>query len=283
MNIILVGLCVITLTVQSVFKKLFDGNCKSGQLTFSALVSLFALLVFLIISKSADFTYAVIPYSVLFALCYALTTVKSIFALGCGSLAITSLIFSYSLIIPTFYGIIFWKEKIGLLQSVGILALLISLFLVRGEADKEKRGISAKWLIFVIISFFTNGFCSVIQRQQQIEFSGKYDTCFMIYALAFAVIILGAASVIFERKTVKQALKKGFILSSVCGISNGLTNLLVLICVAAIPASLFYPILSGGQLILVFLISVILFKEKFLKRQLFGLFSGFIVILLMNI
>ena len=97
------------------------------------------------------------------------------------------------------------------------------------------------------------------------------------------VIILGAASVIFERKAVKQVFKKGFLLSSVCGISNGLTNLLVLICVAVVPASLFFPILSGGQLILVFLISVILFKEKFLKRQLFGLFSGFIAILLMNI
>ena len=115
------------------------------------------------------------------------------------------------------------------------------------------------------------------------EFQNRLKTAKRLILQLKEMLLLYQKAILSEKSPQLQVFKKGFLLSSVCGISNGLTNLLVLICVAVVPASLFFPILSGGQLILVFLISVILFKEKFLKRQLFGLFSGFIVILLMNI
>lgn len=283
MNALLVSLCVITLCVQSVFKKKFNMKLEHAEFIFSTMVSFFALLFFLITSLGSVYNTEIIPFSFLFALCYATSTVAGTLALGCGSLAITSLILSYSLVIPTLCGIVLWDEKIGILQCIGIAILLISLFLIRSEPDIEKKGLSLKWLVFVSLSSVTNGFCSVIQRQQQITFSGSYDMSFMVIALIFVVIILGICAVIRERKLLKPALQHGIWLAFLCGSCNGATNLLVMLCVAIMPATLFYPVLSAGQLILVFIISVFGFKETFLKRQIWGLALGIAALVLMNL
>lgn len=283
MNALLIILCVITLTVQSVFKKKFSIKINHAEFTFSTLVSFFALLFFVITSVGAVYNTEIIPFSFLFSVCYAASTVTGTLALGCGSLAITSLILSYSLVIPTLSGIVLWNEEIGSLQSIGIVILLISLFLIRNKADTGKKKVSFKWLIFVATGSVTNGFCSVVQRQQQIVFGGIYDMSFMVIALAFVVLMLGVCAAIREWKQIKPALKHGTGLAFLCGACNGATNLFVMICVAMIPATLFYPVLSAGQLILVFVISVVGFKEKFLKRQIWGLALGIMALVLMNL
>ena len=59
------------------------------------------------------------------------------FALMLGSMTLTSLIVSYSVIIPCIYGIVFLKEPISICFVIGLLLLAISLFLV----NKGKSGV----------------------------------------------------------------------------------------------------------------------------------------------
>lgn len=139
MPILLISLCTVTLTVQQALKKQYSLRCSGGNYFFSALVSFFALLFFLLIPGKISLGTDILPYSAEFAAMFALATVFSVMALTIGSLAITSLVLSYSLIIPTLYGILFLNEKITPLKCGGILLLLVSLFLVRKQRMRIKQ------------------------------------------------------------------------------------------------------------------------------------------------
>lgn len=95
--------------------------------------------------------------------------------------------------------------------------------------------------------------------------------------------LLLVLSLVFERNTIVNALKKGTVLSAACGICNGATNYLVMVIIAAVASSVFFPVLSAGQLILTFIISVTLYREKFIPRQIAGLVCGLVSLILLNI
>ena len=285
MPILLIFLCTVTLTVQQVFKKQYSLRCAGGNYFFSASVSFFALLFFLLIPGKISLGTDILPYSAGFAAVFALATVFSVMALTIGSLAITSLVLSYSLIIPTLYGILFLNEKITPLKCGGILLLLISLFLVRAQTKEDNKASkpTVKWIIYVLIAFVANGMCSVVQNAQQRKFDGTQNSNFMILALIISTAVLFVLSLIFERNTILNALKKGTVLSAACGICNGATNYLVMVIIAAVASSVFFPVLSAGQLILTFIISVFAYREKFIHRQIAGLACGLVSLVILNI
>lgn len=285
MSILLILLCTATVTVQQVFKKQYSLRCAGGNFFFSTLVSFFALLFFLLTSGKISLGTDILPYSACFAVMYALATVCSVMALEIGSLAITSLILSYSLIIPTLYGFLFLNEEITALKCGGILVLLISLFLVRSKAKDEDKTSkpTAKWIMYVLLAFVFNGMCSVVQNAQQRRFIGMQNSNFMILALIISTAVLLVFSLIFERKTILNSLKKGTILAAACGVCNGATNYLVMVIMAMIASSIFFPVLAAGQLILTFFISAFAYREKFIPRQIVGLICGIVSLVLLNI
>ena len=125
--------------------------------------------------------------------------------------------------------------------------------------------------------------CSVVQNAQQRRFNGTQNSNFMILALIISTAVLLVLSLAFERHTILNALKKGTVLSAACGICNGATNYLVMVIIAAVASSVFFPVLSAGQLILTFIISVFAYKEKFIPRQIAGLACGLASLVLLNI
>lgn len=287
MPALLILLCVGTLSVQNIFTKQYNVKCPQGEYIYSAMKVLFALLFFVgfgLIAKDQLLSTEIVPYSLGFATTYTLATVTTVLAIKLGSLAITSLILSYSLMIPTLYGFIFNHEEITYFKSFGILFLLISLFLIRQKTVKsEEKKFSFKWLIYAVTAFATNGLCSVIQDAQSKRFDGEMNSAFMIYSLSISLVVLMILSVVFDRKVIKKSFKNGFVLAAAGGICNGATNLLVMVIIGLVSTSFFFPVLSAGGLVITFFISLFLYKEKFIPRQLAGLFCGLIALILLNI
>ena len=252
---------IISQVAQSVFIKLFGRRVRGGDVTFTAVMVLTVLVFFGFMAIGEPFSVEILPYSMLFAITYALGTLMYILAIKCGSMGLTALIISYSLMIPTLYGLIFWNEALDKIQIVGIIALCVSLFLVRDEAEPEKKKASAKWLIYMTLAFIGNGFCSVVQRQQQIRFSEKYDMSFMVASLAIASVIMIVSMIVMDRKDMKTALKGGAHYAVLCGVTNGTANLFVILTLGAglMSAALFYPVVAAGQTLLTFAVSVLLF------------------------
>lgn len=284
MPIISIIVTTFATSIQGAFKKRLNLKCKGCEFSVSSMITFFALVFFLIFSKGITFSVEFLPYSVIYSACYACASVTYVLALSCGSLALTQLIISYSCIIPLIYSLL-CGEKLGIFQIVGIAFLFLSLIVTyyRKNKPEEKNSFSFKWLLFAVPMFFSNGFCGVIMRMQQLKFERAYDNSFMIFSLILATIILLIAAVLRERGDLLKAIKVGAPLTAACGASNGIANYFGIICLALIPNAVYYPIKSAGELILTSMISIIIFKEKLRPAQYVGVALGVLALVFINL
>lgn len=272
MNVLILISVVITLTVQSVFTKSYSRNRKDVFL-YDAIYGVAAAVVFFVVCKGKlNYCAEIIPYIIAFAICFIICVFCNIMAVKTGSLALSSLVTSYSLIIPTLYGILFLHNVPTSLFYVGISLLLVSLFLVNYEKGEKK--ITKRWLVYVALAFVTNGLCSTIQNTQQIKFNGAYKSEFMFTVYVIVAIIMFIAALCFEKEDVKTVVNKFAFLALGCGIANGLTNLFVMMLSTRMPTSVMFPIISAGSILATALISYSVYKERFSKQQLIGILLG---------
>ena len=272
LNIIFLLIVVVTLTLQNVFKKSYSQRRKD-IFVFNTVYGIAAALLFLVFSKGEfNFCAEIIPYVLGFSVCFITCTFTSLMAVKTGSLALSSLIISYSLTIPTLYGILFLNNPTSLLFYTGIILLLVSLFLVNYEKGEKK--ITKRWLVYVAFSFVSNGLCSTIQNTQQIKFNGAYKSEFMLTVYILVAVVMGIAAMFTEKQEVKTALNKYTVLALACGIANGLTSLFVMMLSTRMPTSVMFPIISAGSILATALISNSVYKERFSKQQLIGILLG---------
>ena len=277
-------LIIVLVTLQTVTKKSFNGKISGGAFTFSAASTFFALVFFLItLPERFVFSTEYLPYSLAFATTYSVCNIFTFLSLTAGPVSLTSLISSFSLLLPSVYGLAFLGENISAWIIIGLVLLMISLVFINLENKGEEKKITLKWIIYVLISFFTNGCCSILQKVQQLNCDGLYKNDFMIVALIISTVVMFIAAFITEKKSVFQFLKKGIIPYSVCGISNGAVNYLVIFLSLKMAASVMFPVISAGGIILTLLLSIFLYKEKLSNNQIIGIIFGTLAVVFLNL
>ena len=282
MNWIYLITIIIGLALQNITKKVFAGKTeKNGEYTFSLISCIAAMLFFIITSSGFEWNVGILPYAGLFAVAYTLAVVSSLQAVSCGSLSLTSLITSYSLMLPTLYGMFFLKDPIKFGVIVGVIFLIISLFMINQK--QSHIPITPKWILYVIFAFVGNGMCSVFQKMQQVKFDGGFKNEFMILSLAISIVILCFFVLTKERKDIKVYAKNALMPASICGIMNGVVNLFVMILSNLMPISIMFPMISAGGIIVTYLTSLFLFKEKLTRRQFIGFIIGIGAVVFLNI
>ena len=284
-NGILLAVIVLFVSAQQVAKKSFSNRCRGGALTFSGCSCLAALAVFLVTSGGKlTFSPEFVGYSFAFAASYCVALVFGLLAIKTGPLSLSSLLSSFSLLIPTFYGIAVLQEQTGLLLYLGLALLLGALVLINFEKKGDKK-ITLRWILYVLLGFIGNGMCSTVQKIQQINLGGRYKSEFMILALMLCIAAIGILAVVTERRQIVPAVKKGAVYFIPCGLANGIVNFLVIYLSAPgrLAASVMFPVISAGGIVLTFLISVFLYKERLSKWQFLGSALGLISVILLNL
>lgn len=286
MEILCLCVIVICMSVQNVFSKLYTEKMQEkGVYTFSFLLTCAALIFFTVTAKDISFNKELLLYSMFFAVSYICAMVFVVAAMANGSLSITTLIVSYSLMIPTLYGLFALKDPVGKGFLPGIILLVISLLMMnikKGESNQATK-ISLKWVVFVTLTFLGNGMCSVVQKMQQTAFAGSCKNEFMILSLAIAALILGVLSVAVEGKDMKVCIKRDAGLAAVSGFANGGVNLLVMVLSGMMPVSVMFPLISASSITLTYLVSRFCMHEKFTKLQNIGFVVGIISVVFLNI
>ncbi len=280
--IYLIG-AVVAIAAQSIAKKVYNVKLGDrGAYTFSAVSVVAAALFFLFSSGfKLDFIGELVPYALLFGLGYGVALIGIFLAILHGSLSLTSLVTSYSLIIPTFYGIIFLGEDISVPFIIGLALLLVSLFLINSKKGDGK--ITLAWCIFALLAFVGNGACSTVQLVQQKDFGGAYKSEFMIIALSAVTVVLTTIALFSEKRDCIETVKGGGIFMILAGLFNGASNLFVMLAVSGMDASIAYPIISAGGIILTWITSRFIYKEKLSLMQNLSLVFGIASVVLMNI
>ena len=286
MQYLLLLLVLTTLSAQNLITKNYFVKAKaSSPFIFSGFGVLFALLYFVatgIGRLNFGETDKILPYSLLFAVTYGLAVFTSKASIGCGPLSLSALFCSYSLMLPTFYGIFVTGDDVTLLKVLGITLLVISVILV--NLKKEDSRITPKWVLLIILNIISNGICTIVQRVQQEDFSGEYKNEFMIIALAVVAFVMIISSVVLtkNRKAVlkdKALLKNSFL----NGASNGFTNHMTMLLVAYLPSSVMYPTISAGSIIVSTVAAVFVYREKLSRMKIAGFVTGILSVILLNI
>ncbi len=261
----------------------------SGGMFFNAIICFFAMTFFIFTDEGGlQFPAPIWIYGIIDCIMFAAGFYSVYVSLQLGSYAITKLISSFSAVISILYGIVFLHEKTNIVTYIAFVLIFVSVFLMNYKNEKEthdaeKKAVSFKWFLSVMVTVISNGFISVILRMQQLKFENAYDNEFMIISLGGAFVILFIIGLFTERERFTHIFKHGSLYGAVAGLCNGAANFVNLFILNYIPISIATPLKTGVGIVASFAISVLLYKEKFTKRQLAGAFTGFAALMLLKI
>ena len=287
MNYFLLFLTALFIVFQKVIQDRYNAKCQSGVFLFSGMISFFAMCFFMAVNRDWTWSSELMIPAVSFGLSYAAATVFVVLAIKCGSLAKTTLITSYSLLVPAFAGLIILREPLGLPMIAGMILLVLSLWLTnhrKKTADAPKERITLKWLVFVLLGFVGNGMCSTVQKLAPHYLGADVNlTLSTIAALGLSTVVLISASFLTKETDLKTTLRVGAPLSLFCGLFNGAVNYLAIYLNQFIPASVMFPVLSAGELILIVPYALLVRRERFTAKQWAGFAVGVVSVVLLNL
>lgn len=284
MIIILLGL--IMHQIETIIVKNYGKKHGKGGMFFNAIICLFAMIYFFITDKNGlQFPKGIWIYGIVNSIMYATGFYTGYAAYKTGSFGFTKLFVSFSAIFSIFYGIIFLKEPTSVIMYVAIAMIFLSVFLMnyQKDGDSGKNKISVKWIIYIILTVLSNAFISIIGRMQYGVYGDTYKNEFLIISLAGGAISLLILGAILERDSFKYTVKHGFLYGAGAGVCNGINNLLLLVAYNYLPISFISPVRTGIGIILGFIISILLYKERFTRRQLISAGIGIAAVILMNL
>ena len=264
-------------------------NASSNDLVFYYTFFISAICSSLMLAMWA-FSYSVSWYTVILALLFGVAVMGQIaasaFAMRIGPWSYTTVMMSLSVVIPALAGPIFWNEKLDIFITIGIVLMLVCFVLsVKTEVDKDKKSANIKWLLLSLLSSLSTGAVGILQKLHQ---SSEYKSEIAVFlAISFgvcAVISLAFAAILSFKSTKNNPFRIPFtpwiLLAGVGTLINHLINLYLS---GAMASAIFFPLMSGGELILVTLCSVILFKERLSVKQWIGLGSGILAVIILCI
>ena len=129
-----------------------------------------------------------------------------------GSMSLGVLFTYLGMLIPTLFGIIVYKQSITVLQVIGLVLMVATLFLGAGIKKGEK--INIKWLVYAFSSLVMWGMVGVIQQiYQNSEYSGEMNTFLQITdkpTIFRWVFVIHIKFLIFVDKKCKSLLQRIF-------------------------------------------------------------------------
>lgn len=288
MEYLLLLLSSFTTSVGNILKKEYNKRSHGGAIFLGVMVATVACLFFLAINRDWSFKTEQLGYSFGFAASYCTSMVMGTLAIKTGPLAKTNLIISCSLLMPTFYGIIFLGDDIKATLIVGIVILVAALVMTnykKSGSDTDDGRVSLHWLIFVLLSSIGNGMCASVQKAETLAFGDSGKNIFMAIALAcvVAVLLILTLCVKSEREEIPHNFKCGWLIAVLCGVTNAVTNALTMYLNGIIPASVLFPVVSGVGMTLIYLYSIIFVKEKYTPIQHVGYALGVVSVVLLNL
>lgn len=283
-NYIIISLAVVCFAGQFAFTKLYEGAVRQTALTALVMLigtSLIGALLFLFVG---GFRVQITPSSALLALCLAVVMVPyymiGIKILSLGSLAVYSMFMMLGgMLVPFFYGVCLLDEPLSAAKIIG--TVLLSLFIImqslcQGQADGSARKRGGGLFIFLcILIFFINGATGVIAKAHQLSSAPVDEVSFTVISCSFtallSALILPVACLKSKGTAVAQIATvfkiKPVLSMSLIGVSAYVGSFLHLKAAGAVPASVQFPLVSGGVIVLSALISAFVFRERLSGKE----------------
>lgn len=278
LSVVMFGGCF---ALNDVYRKMRGSNLKISM-QFSLVSGVAGLIIMLIINGlKFEFTPFALIMSTLTAINGFAFTFCAFKALGSINLSLYSL-FSMlgGMVLPFLQGIIFYSEPITLAKGVCFVIICVALLLTVEKSDEDKENKKNGFIYYAGI-FVLNGMSGVISKfftSAPDDWGKTSPEAFSILSAVVAIIISAVALLCMRKVEAPKMTWASAGVSAVGGITNKIANYVLLIALAHVPASVQYPMVTGGVMIVS---TVICFfgKNKPKPKELVSVALAFIGIL----
>lgn len=290
MNYLLLLLSVLAETIKNAYTNHFSkriAKTNADTYLFNAVLSVGAVVFFLFSGNVFRISWFSLGMALAFAVVTIFAQVFLSLAMGCGPMSF-SILFTYlgTMIIPTIYAMIFLGQMPGVTQWIGFGLMLLSVVLSVDLKQKGEHAMSAKWLLLTFGGFVMWGFVGVCQQiHQSSDYAGEINA-FLFFSFIMMAVILWLFFVVSKKRGAAQnyvVKSKDSIFVLLSGVANGAINLINLFLAGVMPGIIFFPIVSGGVIILSGVAAIIVFKEWLDKKQVAAVIAGVLSVILLGI
>lgn len=210
---------------------------------------------------------------------YSLSTVNI-------GVALTALLTRTSLVIPTVAALFFFNESFTARMGVAIAMIFVALYFIFYTKEKPQNGKGSMWIMVVLpaLVFLTCGLNDVLMKSSQFFFiKNDGDNASFITIVYLTSLIFGAGSYFLSRKKRKdkfcpQSIFWGILMGTI----NIINSLCVLKALSVIPASVAFPVINTGIVVLSTFIGLFFFKERLTTRKIVGIVIALAAIVLLQ-
>lgn len=254
---IMLGAAAVLFASQFLFNQKFEAECGSSLLSamlFSMLsgiggfVILFALNGFR--AAFSGFSAAIAAANALVGILYTIASVKSFEEVNLSAYSVFAML--GGMFLPSLYGVIFCSEGITPFKIMCYLLISAALFFTIDFKRKSGRK------IYYAAVFILNGLTGVISTLHQSNPAYAVDSfSYLMLSRAVSAAMCLPFCLRACRSTAAMITKKSLLYSLGFAAFCGIGNLLTLLSLKSLPASVQYPIITGGVMLISLIISLV--------------------------
>ncbi len=278
---IMLILATILLALSFALTKYFqkDGNdTNKERMLFNSVVGLFSGIIFLVVS---GFKIEITSFSLIMAAAFVfvVVTYRMIgFKIMEGeTIALyTVFLMAGGMMLPYIWGVLFLDEEISVLRTIGLVLIAISMVITNKCGSK----INLKTTLMCIAVFILNGATSIVSKEHQIKAEAVSAIDFIVISNLLMAICCFFIAMLYGRKETKKSTQtlspKCIIVLLLVAATSGASYFLQLKGAENTPATVLYPVITGGTVIFTAISGWVFFKEKITKTLAIGLALCFI-------
>jgi len=236
-------------------------------------------------------------------LTWAITLQFWYIGLSLSTLILSNVICSITVLVPIFLAALFFQEQISIGQYIGLALFFGAIYFMSVKGKGEKTKVNSVAIICYIINAIGGGVISFLQKVFSYSNEQISASMYNVYVYFFAGVGFFLIYFIFKKfaKTkaiqkinsvmpvsseplkAKDVFSKFFWIVFVMSILTFLRSALLTEAAYDVPAAVLYPLFKGVSMILVFITSVVLLKEKPTWRSVVGLVLAIVSVVLVNV
>lgn len=240
---------VVMFGLQFFCNQQYERECKSGLSSSMMFIFGGAVAGLVVLLAVNGFKWEFTPFTLFMASLAAIDGMVfnfcSLKALGKINLSLYSL-FSMlgGMVLPFCLGVFFFDEQFTLGKAICLVAVIIALTL-SVEKSQSKGG-----LIYYIGVFVFNGLSGVIAKFfQASDLPKTSEAAYSVWTAVMTALFSGVILLFAVRKSPIKLNAKAVVSMAGNGILNRVANFLLLLSLAYLPASVQYPMITGGVMI----------------------------------
>ncbi len=181
-----------------------------------------------------------------------------------GSATVSAQIYSFGFVLPTAFGLVWYREPLRIPAGIAVGLMAVSLILSAPPASSGAR----RSLRPAFGAMACSGAVGILQKIFRNSADAGEASSFLLLSFLLLAVLAGICG------RVPHFGRTGTLLAVLIGCCTGVTNRLNLFLSGVLPSVIFFPAVNGGCVLLTGVLSAGLLHERLTHRQMLGIGVG---------